>query len=386
MIGLLLILSLLANEQCGLCHPEERVQYGQSIHAQEMINCTDCHGGDGESVTVETAHRKGFRSLSEREEIPEACADCHSDPLQMKIYNLPTDQYALYQTSQHGIQLRNGNKNTAVCTDCHNTHKILRLTDPENPVFKRNIPGTCGKCHGHSDSDTGTRDSVYEDYLTSIHAEELLEKANPNAPDCSRCHGIHGAAPPGVGDISKVCGACHSAALRAFRESPHATAMNEVGLPECVACHSSHSTDAFNVQDIESICSDCHAKDSTEFEVGQKMSVLFITAEEQLAKAHQMVLEAAAVPLYVEDYLARLEEARTYILEAEPAVHTVSVSDVERFTRIARSLGEEVEAEIEGELSELRLRKIGLIVFWFYILLTVWILFQFRQKSLKKQQ
>jgi len=385
LIVLVLFFSLIPAGQCGLCHPEERVQFAESIHAQEMISCTDCHDGDPSAISPEQAHRGKFRSLKRRTEIPKMCARCHSDPRMMRVYNLPTDQLALYRTSQHGTQIDRGDTRAAVCTDCHGTHKILRSTNPESPSYIRNIPETCGRCHGESESVEGSRPSSYTAYMQGVHAEELLKKNNPNAPECSRCHGIHGAAPAGVGDVSKICGNCHSAALRAFREGPHAAAMTEAGLPECVACHDNHATAASDIQDIQEICSECHATDSAEFEVGEKMRVLITGAEEQLAKAHQMVMQASSVPLYVEDYLARLEEARTHLMEAEPAIHTISLPEVERSAAIARSLGEEVEAEIEGELSELSLRKIGLIVFWFYILLTIWILFQYRQRSLRKQ-
>lgn len=389
MLLLLLTLVSVQTEQCGLCHPEERVQFSASIHSQELIRCSDCHRGNPESVSVTEAHKGDFRDLKRRQEIPEHCASCHSDPQKMRVYNLPTDQYALYQISHHGVSLANGNTNVAVCTDCHGTHKILRSKNPESQVYVRNIPATCGTCHGgaHGEGAVAADESnPLKDYLASVHGKELIEEGNTNAPDCSRCHGIHGSAPAGVGDVSRMCGNCHSSALRAFRESPHASAMMEAGIAECIACHENHATQTSDYHNLAEICLDCHDQDSVQHATGKKMEVLFARAQEEVDRARELISEAESIPLFVEDHYARLEEARTHLLEAQPAVHSVSLSEVERYTRGARSLGEDIEAEIEGELAELRLRRLGLIIFWFYLLLTVWILYRYRQNALKEEE
>jgi len=388
MLLLLLALVSVQTEQCGLCHPEERVEFEASIHSQELIQCSDCHGGNPESVNVDDAHKGGFRDLKRREDIPGRCASCHSDPQRMRVYNLPTDQYALYKISHHGIALAGGNTGAAVCTDCHGTHRILQPTDPESQVYVQNIPAMCGKCHvGSAEAALGKHKSnPLQDYLTSVHGRELLENGNTKAPDCSKCHGIHGATPPGVGDVSRICGNCHTAALRAFRESPHAAAMMEAGIPECIACHENHATESSDFHDLAEICLDCHKLDSSQLATGKKMEVLFSGAQEEVDRAREVIEEAQSIPLFVEDHYARLEQAQTYLLEAQPAVHSVSSSEVERFTQAARSLGEDIEAEIEGELAELRIRRLGLVVFWFYLLLTIWILYRFRQNALKEKE
>jgi hypothetical protein len=112
------------------------------------------------------------------------------------------------------------------------------------------------------------------------------------------------------------------------------------------------------------------------------MDVLFRSAHEEISRARDLIEQARQVPIYVEDHLARLVEAQTYILEAEPAVHAVSIEEVERFARPARSLGQEIQAEIEGELEELKLRRLGLVFFWFYLLMTFWILLRVRRSLL----
>ena len=50
----------------------------------------------------------------------------------------------------------------------------------------------------------------YEKYSKSVHGVALLQKHDLGAPACNKCHGNHGATPPGVESISKVCGTCHA--------------------------------------------------------------------------------------------------------------------------------------------------------------------------------
>ena len=108
-----------AAEQCGVCHPESRVAFADSTHAAEGVACTDCHGGDAASRDPVAAHRGDFRPLDDRLLIPASCADCHADLDRMRPYNLPVDQYAVYQTSHHGRAIARGERRAAVCTDCH---------------------------------------------------------------------------------------------------------------------------------------------------------------------------------------------------------------------------------------------------------------------------
>lgn len=387
MLVLTFILATAAPQQCGLCHPEMRVEHRSSIHALEQVGCTDCHGGNPEAIQVELAHRGAFRGRITRKQIPALCARCHSDAERMRPYNLPTDQYALYQISGHGRKLARGDQRVAVCTDCHGTHGVLSPSDPSSSAHHRNIPATCGKCHGDPAlmARYGLQSDVYEEYLGSRHAEELLQKGNRAAPECSRCHGVHGAAPPGFGDVEKVCGGCHTSARRAFLDGPHAEAMAQAGLPECVSCHGSHGVQSAPRGRIAEYCRACHEQGSPQFALAEKMEALVHRAEEELAQARELIEEAERIPLYVEDHEARLQEAHTLLIEAEPAVHSVRLEDFERFTRAARSLGEEIQSEIQGQLADLRLRRVGLLVFWFYLLVTLAILYRYRQRALKER-
>ena len=73
-----------------------------------------------------------------------------------------------------------GSEKAAVCTDCHGTHEILDAKDSKSPIFKFNVPKTCGKCH----------DTISKEVQQSIHGTAVAH-GNWQAPVCTDCHGIH---------------------------------------------------------------------------------------------------------------------------------------------------------------------------------------------------
>ena len=216
---------------CGVCHSDIRVEFGGGKHQSEGLGCISCHGGDPDATSVEGAHRAPFRGAVARREIPALCASCHSDIERMGPYNLPADQLALYQTSEHGKRLAGGDDKVAVCTDCHGVHDIRPATDPKSRVFASNIPATCGSCH----SDMvlmrkyGKKTDPVADYKESVHGKALMAGGRDTAPDCTRCHGSHGATPPGTGNVAKVCGQCHGTVRSYFLAGAHSQGMARRG-------------------------------------------------------------------------------------------------------------------------------------------------------------
>jgi hypothetical protein len=372
--------------RCGVCHPGERVQFERSRHAQEGVRCVSCHGGDDRSLEQAVAHGAGFTGRPRRADNPRLCASCHSDHERMRPYDLPVDQYALYQTSGHGRRLAQGDTRVAVCSDCHGAHDILPPTDPASRVFRINLPKMCLGCHGDSTrmarSGRGADDS--RAYLGSVHAHQLLDQGNPSAPTCVSCHGVHGAAPPGAGDVDKVCGHCHTAERRYFVAGPHLEGMVKAGLPECVSCHGNHAIEAAQPQRLASVCARCHGAESMQATLGAKMWTEYQAAATQIEQAAALITRADAIPIQTEDYRARIEEARTYLREALPAAHAVQEPVVAGLTARARAVGAEVASEIYGKLGHLQARKIGLVVFWFYLALTVVILRRLQSRAARK--
>lgn len=367
---------------CTVCHSDKQVELQDSAHAREGIKCADCHGGDPKAQTVAGAHSNNFKRSFDRKQVVELCASCHSDQVKMKPYGIPTDQFALYRTSVHGQKWMQGDARVAVCSDCHGSHRILPAADPKSPVYHGNIPQTCGKCHANAETMKayGLEANIVDEYKASVHGQGLLERHNRQAPECTRCHGTHGAAPPGIGNVATVCGQCHTKTLDAFRNSPHKTVMAVGKQSECASCHSNHRIERASHEMWGTSCTSCHQSGSPEADRGNKIQALFLQAESELEKARVAIDGAKRIPLDVSDYETRLSDARTYLVEARPVSHNFSVDDVEDLTRRARSIALEVESEVQRKMGVFRGRTIVLLLVLFYILISIGVVTGYRRR------
>lgn len=381
--SLLLLLSLeaWAEESCRTCHPDVRIEYETSVHGKEF-SCTVCHGGDPAVLTVE-AHslQKKYIGKPLRPEVPALCASCHADPNRMKPFGLPTDQYAQYLTSQHGLLLAKGDTHVAVCTDCHGVHGILPRGEPNSPVAVRNIPTTCGRCHADQELMATYKlpaDQV-DKFRRSVHGEALFVDQHPSAPTCTTCHGEHGAAPL-EGAAGTVCGHCHARTREYFNESPHKKAVEEQKMSECVSCHGYHDTPRPDRLIFDTACPSCHARDSAAFLTGQKLKTILAQTNESLETALSELTEFEEFSPTITRYRPRLQQARAHFMEALPVQHSLNTDRVEDLTRNARSIGEEVRASVHGVQEEMRLRYIVLAVVWVLLLFAVGIAYLYRQE------
>jgi hypothetical protein len=184
-----------------------------------------------------------------------------------------------------------------------------------------------------------------------------------------------------VGDVDKVCGQCHATARSYYKEGPHARAVAGGTGPECSQCHGSHTIDPADVALLHTVCAACHDAGTEPARAAAAMETLFTGAGEEIEKARGLLDQAASIPLYVEDYRARLEEARTSLVQASPVVHAVDAARVEQLTQRARGIAREVESEIQGKLEQRKWRRVGLLIFWFYLILTLSVLVLYRRRA-----
>ena len=85
--------------------------------------------------------------------------------------------------------------------------------------------------------------------------------------------------------------------------------------------------------------------------------------------------------MQTDDYRARLEEGRTYLHQALTSAHAVQPELMAGFTARARAVGEEVEGEVHHKLLNILIEKVALLVFWFYVLVTLTIIRRWRDKE-----
>lgn len=203
-----------------------------SVHGAKDMACVSCHTNiSGYPHPKLTA---GDRRSFQLERYTQ-CQSCHQD------------QYTQTMDSNHGRALAAGNRQAAVCTDCHGAHDVKdpKLSRPE-------MAQTCQKCHS----------DVYAKYAGSVHGAALTKEGNPDVPTCVDCHGVHRQEDPTTAAFRLksplLCAGCHN----------NATLMQKYGL----------STDVMNtyVSDFhgttvmlferqspdqatnKAVCTDCH--------------------------------------------------------------------------------------------------------------------------------
>jgi hypothetical protein len=365
-----------APDSCVACHgrlggrlgPPAR-EFAGSVHREAGLTCVSCHGGDPSLPAEESmspAH--GFRGKPGTRQIPEFCARCHSNISMMRQYNLRTDQLAEYRTSIHGRRLYEKNDtNVAVCTSCHGRHGIRRKSDPLSPVFHTNVPKMCGGCH--SDVERMKPYRLPTDQLANfekgVHGQILSGKIPgknaSRAPNCATCHGVHGAAPPGVREVSNVCGSCHGAVIGYFRESPHFKAVQEVGEPKCVTCHGNHSNRKPTLKVFSGTgpgeCGSCHEAKGRALEFAGNVRKLLEGIESSIEELGGDLVEAERSGRNTEKLSAALDGARFKLIEAGPAVHAFSIEKILPLIHDADGFIRQARQEVRKSREELRQRR-----------------------------
>lgn len=370
----------LESYSCMVCHGEKKVEYLKSIHFDKGILCTDCHGGDPNSLDPEISmsSRAGFKGKPSKKELVLLCGNCHADKKRMRQYGILTDQLEYYRSSQHGMALLEKNDaRVAGCVDCHGSHSITLVQDPLNPVFPTNLPKTCAVCHSDRKlmGEYNLPSNSMEDYASGVHGRALLEKNDRSAPTCASCHGNHGATPPGVSEVGNVCGKCHINSETYFAKSPHFQAMQQRKMSQCTSCHGNHAIQYPDLSMFDNTCSRCHDTSSGAYKRGQQIKALILEAEDQIDNARELIGKAKAKGQDVSDYETQLEQANTDMLQVEPVTHTLLLSEVEPVTSSARTVAGEITSSVHSYLESLRMRKVGLGIVWFFIFFVVVVLY-----------
>jgi predicted CXXCH cytochrome family protein len=382
-----------AQNNCLDCHLEledddltpAATAFAEDVHAKAGLTCASCHGGDPD-VNVDDGEferamdpDKGYIGVPERSGIPAMCGRCHSDASYMHAYdpNIPVDQVAQYRTSVHGQKLEDGDVKVAECASCHRAHGVLPVKDPRAPVYATQIPDTCGKCHADAAymADYGIPTDQLEKYRTSVHGHALFVQGDLGAPTCNSCHGNHGAAPPGIDAVSRVCGSCHAIQKELFAASPHREAFESMELPECEACHENHATvsptDAMVGTAEGSICLDCHAEGEDAFVTAATVRDRIEALKAAEARARELVERAGRAGMEVSDAEVALIDANQALVETRNLVHTFAAAPVDEKVKEGLAFAKSAEDMGVAALKEIDYRRLGLAVSLVFILILV---------------
>ncbi len=275
--------------QCATCHADEQSKYDHGFHAKAIAagnvkaaSCQDCHGNVHELLPGSDP-----ASRVNRKNIAATCGTCHNNATVMTAAGLNTAPFRSYEDSVHGQAVRSGKENAAVCTDCHNAHDILRAGEPASPIFKFNVPATCGKCHSEEN----------RQYSSSIHGVAVW-RGNWNSPVCTDCHGIHdirrrtdpSSSVAGRNLTTVTCAKCHESVklttefgivgrrLTTYLSSYHgmATKMGSTVAADCASCHTAHNilpssnpNSSINHANLAKTCGQCHPGANEKFVQGK---------------------------------------------------------------------------------------------------------------------
>jgi predicted CXXCH cytochrome family protein len=156
--------------------------FARSVHG-EILRCGDCHSD-------KSGYPHDSRPFQNRRDVTvayyEQCKSCH---------------FANYTKTLDGVHfavMAKGNRQAALCVDCHGAHDISRPTEPRSRISR-----TCAACHA----------AVNQVYLGSVHGKGLTA-GNQDVPVCTDCHRAHDIADPRDGSLAlrtpEVCGRCHT--------------------------------------------------------------------------------------------------------------------------------------------------------------------------------
>ncbi len=360
------------NLEKGLSEPVRL--WSKSIHKEIGVTCHDCHGGNPE-IKDETAMdpKEGFIGRISPRAIPSLCAKCHSNVQMMRQFNIRTDQFAEYRTSVHGKRLfEKGDEKVATCTSCHGTHDIRKKSDPASSVFHTNVPETCAKCHSDPEymKPYNLPTNQFEEYKESYHGKILygmIEGKNPSlVPNCADCHGIHGATPPGGGEVVNVCGNCHSTVVKFFREGKHYEALQTNGLPRCIDCHGNHKILYPTVEMFtgggNSLCAQCHDHGTPPMDVAEKMGAMLEDIEKRSDIIEKSVAEIERAGKNIDDILIELSKIKNNIVKSKTVSHTVSVDKIRELADSINTSIEYIDKKVKDIRAEVEKRRIFMYI------------------------
>lgn len=277
--------------------------------AISLEKCTLCHGKpDFRKLLIGGAIRDLFvteDSLKGSVHEKKVCTDCHFDVNEIPHREVPkrvtcthchfkgnkegapqSDNVLAYFDSVHGKAIAAGNTKAPLCQDCHGSHQILKVKNPESAVSRFKVAETCGRCHLE----------IYAKYKTSIHGV-ALSKGNKDVPSCTGCHGEHRiyahTDPKSTvfpTHVSVQCSKCHGSIaimskygieaeqVATYNESFHGVAskFGSRTVANCASCHGVHDIrppddpmSSVNPRNIPRTCGKCHPGATPNFAVGK---------------------------------------------------------------------------------------------------------------------
>lgn len=256
--------SITQKVDCAACHASVVEEYQQSMHGMLFAKndpnaptCRECHGTHGVLGKTEP------KSITFPTNVPSLCARCHREGQKAAIRYIGYEHEIIqhYTESIHGKGLlKSGLVVTAMCTNCHTSHRELPASDPQSSVHPSNVPTTCGRCHH----------GIEEQFSQSIHSR-LVTNTGKKLPECSDCHTAHEIRRADLDEfkleIMRQCGQCHLDIAKTYFDTYHGkvSRLGYTKTAKCYDCHGAHdilpvsdSRSHLSRENVVSTCQKCH--------------------------------------------------------------------------------------------------------------------------------
>ncbi len=144
-----------------------------------------------------------------QEKMENSCVHCHSQLPGSSFIGAKSHSWKGSIHQKHGVtcdKCHGGNPLTAGKREAH--AGVYGSSNPRSSVYYKNIPSTCGKCHG----------AEFYKFSQSLHYRML--ESQGKGPDCVTCHGSMVTTVLSADNVAAVCERCHNERMGVFPYIP----------------------------------------------------------------------------------------------------------------------------------------------------------------------
>lgn len=239
------------SQVCATCHSQIVQDFQHAFHAQQGVQCEDCHGpgslhvqGGGDVSKIISFGRLTAKAANG------VCLSCH-------IQNAPVRNWLAGPHAANSVR----------CTDCHQVHESpLKAANSSEAKFNTATHGAINAASVSPETNVILRPmSVTNETCLKCHQTERAQFSMPyhhpvreGKMSCVDCHDPHGG-PAGnnlrVANVNQLCLGCHSQYRGPFAyQHPPVT-------ENCLICHAPHGSPNTNILKVSepALCLQCHA-------------------------------------------------------------------------------------------------------------------------------
>jgi predicted CXXCH cytochrome family protein len=274
-------------------------QYLTSVHGKLLAKgdtkvavCIDCHG------VHDIQPPNDPRSRVYPTNVAQTCAACHANADHMKGYKIPTNQFALYNTSvHHDALVKSGDLSAPTCSTCHGSHGAA-------PPGVNSVENVCSTCHVFQAQlfDSGPHKAAFESL---------------GLPGCITCHSNHGIQLPSDAMIGTATGA---------------------------------------------VCVKCHSAGEPGFEAAGAMHADLAKLDAAIRRSDAILNRAATSGVEVGEAKMALTDARDDLIKARVTIHSVEPARVDQDIQAGLKVTAKTYQEGQAAMAESLYRREGLFV------------------------